>query len=428
MPTKAHWSIFLPALCLYPIWLAIGLGQDLFATIPQYYPIGLAMIVGSMIAGSTPLGGGIVAFPVALLVLGFSSAQGRDASLLIQAVGMSAASYMILYKNRHLINGCEDLLPKFIVFSTVGLVIGFELLGGLSPLIVEIVYATLVVCVVFVFMYQDFINAKKSKSNASSDLEEQEGTNDDSIASRSKTSSETLDVVSAVIVQRPRGGSTDLESGNDSFDESPSEDGTSANGSVAQMKTLDESEDASIDSTNPADAMAAVLLQNICLALFAIVGGILSSLIGSGADVACYLYGSFVYCRFGPKRTQIGDNSLTATSVIVMASMSVFGSVLRVASGEVDTQVYYAWFSCAPIVVLGAPTGSLFLTPANQRRLKYGFYALGLLQLLLFGVIKIGGHSIAWISIASCITAVLTGLLIHYVGFFRGKNSVGVAR
>ena len=33
----------------------------------DYYPMTLAMIPGSLIAGSTPLGGGVVAFPVAVL-------------------------------------------------------------------------------------------------------------------------------------------------------------------------------------------------------------------------------------------------------------------------------------------------------------------------------------------------------------------------
>eukprot|EP00966_Prymnesium_polylepis_P100760 2333623-Prymnesium_polylepis.1 len=37
----------------------------------EYYPMTLAMIAGSLIAGSTPLGGGVVAFPIAVLVIGF---------------------------------------------------------------------------------------------------------------------------------------------------------------------------------------------------------------------------------------------------------------------------------------------------------------------------------------------------------------------
>lgn len=421
----AHWSIFLPALTVYPIWLTIGFGENLFPTVATYWPIGLAMVIGSMIAGSTPLGGGIVAFPVALLVLGFSSSQGRDASLLIQSVGMTAASYLILYKKRHLIEDCTDLITKFVVMSTVGLVIGFELLGGLPPLIVEIVYATLVVCVVFIFIYTDYIESREegraertslSKAKQSSITLDAEGNSEASPEEgRSFKSGETFDdnsdsSGSGLNTSRRRGvlpKPAPMSVGGDDTDES------------ASVGLIGESH-ASIHSTvTKGDAQAATVLQNLCLSLFAITGGILSSLIGSGADVMCYLYGSFVYCKFGPRKEQFDDNSLTASSVIVMASMSVFGSILRLSTRQVEEEVFYAWFSCAPVVVLGAPTGSLFLTPRNQRRLKYAFYVLGLVQLVLFGVMKIGNDAIAWAAVSGCIVVVLGALFAHFVVYRR---------
>jgi hypothetical protein len=42
--------------------------------------------------GSTPLGGGVVAFPLAVLVLKLTPAQSRDSSLLVQAIGMTSAA------------------------------------------------------------------------------------------------------------------------------------------------------------------------------------------------------------------------------------------------------------------------------------------------------------------------------------------------
>lgn len=447
MSGAGHWSVFLPALCVYPLWLTIGLGQDLFPTISTYWPIGLAMVIGSMIAGSTPLGGGIVAFPVALLVLGFSSSQGRDASLLIQSVGMTAASYLILYKKRHLIAGCTDLITKFVVMSTVGLVIGFELLGGLSPLIVEIVYATLVVCVVFVFMYSDYMDSRKN-NNA------RDGVKPSGMFSRSKAkaSSVTLDALGSDGTPSSDGMAADMEGGDDdnmgggddAFDDNNNNfsgsgllpDELAAIGAGSRVKrrsnasevSAGEDDDPSagiglIDGSSAAtpesDARAATVLQNICLSLFAITGGILSSLIGSGADVSCYLYGSFVYCKFGPSKVQFDDNALTASSVIVMACMSVLGSVLRLSTREVSEEALYSWFACAPVVVLGAPTGSLFLTPRNQRRLKYSFYALGMIQLVLFGVMKIGNNAVAWMAVSGVIVAVLGSLFVHFLVYRR---------
>lgn len=60
------------------------------------------MVFGSLIAGSTPVGGGVVAFPLVVLYLKLPADQGRDLSLLVQAIGMSAASFLLIYAKRHL--------------------------------------------------------------------------------------------------------------------------------------------------------------------------------------------------------------------------------------------------------------------------------------------------------------------------------------
>ena len=44
------------------------------------------MVLGSFIAGATPLGGGVVAFPVSVLVLNLSPKEGRDFTSFIQSV------------------------------------------------------------------------------------------------------------------------------------------------------------------------------------------------------------------------------------------------------------------------------------------------------------------------------------------------------
>ena len=161
---------------------------------------------------------------------------------------------------------------------------------------------------------------------------------------------------------------------------------------------------------------------DIPLVLFAIGGGLLTSQIGSGADITCYLFANFL-SAFN-KESVIGsgnynDNSFTAMSVIVMASNSILGSVLRLCTQQNDSlkvsnEVLLCLFSCAPIVVLGAPIGSLFLKPANQRNLRYAFYILGVLQLLIYGVIKIGDDVQSWIAIAASICAVCGALFLHY--------------
>ena len=55
-------------------------------TFGQFYIMSITMIFGSLVAGSTPVGGGAVAFPVMVLFIKLSAEDGRDFSLMIQSV------------------------------------------------------------------------------------------------------------------------------------------------------------------------------------------------------------------------------------------------------------------------------------------------------------------------------------------------------
>jgi hypothetical protein len=57
----------------------------------------ITMIFGSMVAGATSEGGASVAFPVMTLVFGIAPVVARDFSFMIQSVGMTCASFTILY-------------------------------------------------------------------------------------------------------------------------------------------------------------------------------------------------------------------------------------------------------------------------------------------------------------------------------------------
>ena len=69
-----------------------------------YYPV--TMVVGAFVAGSTPEGGGAVAFPVLSIFLNIDRVLARDFSMMIQSVGMTSASIFILTRrNTDLGNG-----------------------------------------------------------------------------------------------------------------------------------------------------------------------------------------------------------------------------------------------------------------------------------------------------------------------------------
>lgn len=88
----------IPWVCaiVWMIWLASMASREAWHLFASGWPMSLTMAAGSFIAGATSEGGGAVAFPVMTLGLGVPPVVARDFSLLIQSVGMTAASVTIL--------------------------------------------------------------------------------------------------------------------------------------------------------------------------------------------------------------------------------------------------------------------------------------------------------------------------------------------
>jgi uncharacterized membrane protein YfcA len=86
----------------YAGWLALVVfGQHLESAL-AHWPMAVAMAVGSYVAGSTPMGGGTVGFPVLVLLMDLPATLGRDFSFAIQAVGMTSAAIYILCSRQDL--------------------------------------------------------------------------------------------------------------------------------------------------------------------------------------------------------------------------------------------------------------------------------------------------------------------------------------
>jgi len=86
----------------YAAWAAIVLLGGHAGAVSSHWPIALAMAIGSYFAGSTPMGGGAIGFPVLVLILGEPATLGRDFSLAVQSIGMTSASIYILVTRRPL--------------------------------------------------------------------------------------------------------------------------------------------------------------------------------------------------------------------------------------------------------------------------------------------------------------------------------------
>ncbi|MCP3977212.1 MAG: sulfite exporter TauE/SafE family protein [bacterium] len=81
-------------------WLGYVIGGAQWERVAMHWRSSITMIFGSIVAGSTPQGGGAVAFPVFTKVLQVPADVARTFSLSIQAVGMVTAALIILLAGR----------------------------------------------------------------------------------------------------------------------------------------------------------------------------------------------------------------------------------------------------------------------------------------------------------------------------------------
>jgi len=371
MATSHHFLLrFLPALLFIPVWITIAAREQLLAdAFGTYFPLSIAMVFGSLIAGSTPLGGGIVAFPVSVLAIKFAPSQGRDFSLLIQSCGMTAASYLVMLTRPTVLRDHGVLIAKTSFFNVLGLVIGT--FTKIPPFPVMCTYTTSVVCFAITLLY---IETRLLKLRAKSpELQQQE-------TGRQSDSSGEI--------------SPDGDEENNELEKEKNEE------IVTQDKKVEHAESPD-------------MLDLMFVAIFGLAGGFISSQIGTGSDMTVYAYGQLVH-NFRHSKP-VADNDWTAVSIVVMTITSIWGTILRVSTtGEAafTTEVYLAFMACSCIVVFGAPLGSLFLTEKNQKILKGLFYFFSFLQLLMFGILKIKANFKAWGAVAASVVVVVAGIAV----------------
>jgi len=393
-------TTFFPALVAIPLSLYMGLvNQMLLESISSYYILMIAMIFGSMIAGSMPMGGGIVGFPVSVLVYNFVPANGRDFSLMIQSFGMTAASFSIITNKRALLKGHRDTILSFCYFSFIGVLIGLPI--KIDPFAVNVFYTTAIVCFAILLYSFDkpWVIEDTGIIPSVKDNQTEENSEENSEVNSEDNSIEDVVVDGRMVVSS---NEKDLDA------------------TESQIKS---------DKKSKKILYKLTWTEKFGLVLLSLIGGLISSQIGSGADIM-----SFAYCcilkhvrsnrldssnkgSLNEFMAAFNPNSLTAISVIVMTFTSILGSACRVASQEVDPKVYQAVLACSFIVVFGAPLGSLFLKPKYEVKLRSLFYLFAGLQLIVYGLIKIQGKAMVWLGMCIAI-----GICILVSMVFRSKN------
>ena len=138
---RALWPFFIWLGLFYTVWLGIIICGDYLQTALQHWPIAVAMALGSYVAGSTPMGGGTVGFPVLVLFMDMPAALGRDFSFAVQAVGMTSASIYILCTRQELE---WPMLRAALVGALIGTPVGILLIAPLaSDLFIKLLFASI---------------------------------------------------------------------------------------------------------------------------------------------------------------------------------------------------------------------------------------------------------------------------------------------
>lgn len=122
-----RWLYPLVVLTIYLCWFGYMFSADRWHLFTQWWPMSLTMVLGSFVAGASAEGGAAVAFPVFTKVLNISATDARTFGLMIQAVGMTVASIVIVSRR-------VPILPNVIGRVTLGGVIGMFVGSLLIPI------------------------------------------------------------------------------------------------------------------------------------------------------------------------------------------------------------------------------------------------------------------------------------------------------
>ncbi len=132
VPRPRLWIWFVWLALFYGVWATLAFGVAGWPVVAEHWPMALAMAFGSYVAGSTPMGGGTVGFPVLVLFFDLPATLGRDFSFAVQSIGMTSASIYILARRQPL---AWAMLKGAMLGSLIGTPLGILFV---APLVSEL--------------------------------------------------------------------------------------------------------------------------------------------------------------------------------------------------------------------------------------------------------------------------------------------------
>ncbi|SHH53164.1 Uncharacterized membrane protein YfcA [Chryseolinea serpens] len=141
--------------------------------------------------------------------------------------------------------------------------------------------------------------------------------------------------------------------------------------------------------------------DKINLILFGFVGGIISSLFGTGINIFTYCLMTIYY--------RVSEKVATPSSVIIMTIETLLGFFIHAqVIGDFQPAAFEMWIACVPIVAFFAPLGAFVISKLPRKRIAQFLYCIlvvqffgamlvikpSLLQLLMCGIVLASGLAI----------------------------------
>ncbi|GJM21781.1 MAG: hypothetical protein DHS20C15_16960 [Planctomycetota bacterium] len=270
LPGFACWVPLIVALVVWAVWTALMQSGARWGLFADNWFMSVTMVFGSFVAGATSEGGGAVAFPV--MTLGFDIAPdvARDFSLMIQSVGMTAASITIFALRVRIVS---HALVWASLGGAAGVILGLEFIAPLLPPDhAKMLFTSTWLAFAFALYW---INRYRER-------------------------------------------------------------------------------EVHLGITHFLPRHALLLLGT------GVVGGVISSITGSGLDIATF---SLLVLRL-----RICESVATPTSVVLMGGNALVGALWQgnFGSAPLSAEAWDYWWCAAPVVVVGAPVGAWFIKTRSR--------------------------------------------------------------
>ncbi|MDY6969482.1 MAG: sulfite exporter TauE/SafE family protein [Spirochaetota bacterium] len=113
--------------------------------------------------------------------------------------------------------------------------------------------------------------------------------------------------------------------------------------------------------------------EKLLIMITALMGGILTSILGSGIDIITF---SFVTMRYG-----LSEKVATPTSVIIMTINSIIGFLLHsFVLKDFGMEEFNYWLVCIPVVIFGAPIGVFIVSRLKRIQIAIFLYIIIIVQ------------------------------------------------